>query len=753
MPYIKNSYSAVNSSSHTIAYDASENDYLILSTTSYYGSDPATPSGWTKLSYTATFQNGRNNHIFHKRVGAGDSGTVTVSSSVSGFDVQLNVFRGVHTTTAFDVTPVSRASASTDKGTAPGLTPATAGVLLFYVNFPHSINMVPEPGLMEVLRSGGEGGTINTYYTYGGEASVAIPSHEFLYGPDSNFDPTIVVFALRDDGNGHSKGHVKVSSPPCDVVHLCADQGGTGHLTGLATKDITSDVATLDGKSTTYASNLGTELQVEKNFTAFSYGVTWASADCFLACSTLATAINLESDIISFTTAGSPDLYSAYDDMAKHFILGDGTNFRVWKVDAEDSVPSGAEQPLPIVIEVDGGFEERDVGAVSSGVLQSLDHVAFAGPGTTTYRSNGIGFVYRLNTMVILGGSTTFPTSMLVGVDCARTSSLRTVSSQNQQSATQFFCAQKIQVGDGSVATIWDSSQHAMEWPSAYDEANRRVQIQVAAGTLGFVFHASDNCDFNFSSDTFNLGNHHVWELASGTSTSATYNETGATIINGDVTLQDIGRAFAGMTFDSCKEITLNAADLSGGNTIKNSADIYAVTVTNATEFARLNNCTFSGNDRAIRITGDQSGAWADPSLTVSNNNYDIEYTGSTNFTILSETPLTVLNSGSGVLTVDSAVSVKVVVKDSSDSSVIQNARVYLVADAGGDLVEDTVIISALTDANGEAENAAFNFTNNQPVKGTVRKATNSPLYIPAPISGTITANGLEVTTFLTSDE
>jgi hypothetical protein len=253
--------------------------------------------------------------------------------------------------------------------------------------------------------------------------------------------------------------------------------------------------------------------------------------------------------------------------------------------------------------------------------------------------------------MIILGGSATLPSSMQTGLECANTSSLRTVIAQNDQSNTQFYVSQKIQVGDGAAAVYWDSENHSMEWPAASSDAQKRIQAQVSAGLLGFTLKASASCNISLNS-VFNMGNYHVWEILSGTSTSATYNESGCIVLNGDVVLNDIGRAMSGMTFSGCKEITQNSADLSGGNTITSCVDANAVVVTSEALFDNLANCTFTDNNRAIQITGNQTGSWSDPNLTVSGNTYDIEYTGTTDFSIQSANALTVNNASTGTLTI-----------------------------------------------------------------------------------------------------
>lgn len=88
-----------------------------------------------------------------------------------------------------------------------------------------------------------------------------------------------------------------------------------------------------------------------------------------------------------------------------------------------------------------------------------------------------------------------------------------------------------------------------------------------------------------------------------------------------------------------------------------------------------------------------------------------------------------------------------------TDGTPLQDARVLLEAAAGGDLSVGTDIVTGLTNVNGEAVNAGFNYTNDQPVTGWVRKSTSAPFYKQGIISGTITSTGFVATIVMISDE
>lgn len=118
-------------------------------------------------------------------------------------------------------------------------------------------------------------------------------------------------------------------------------------------------------------------------------------------------------------------------------------------------------------------------------------------------------------------------------------------------------------------------------------------------------------------------------------------------------------------------------------------------------------------------------------------------------------TTTTTTNNTGGTITVDTSVTVTVgvTVTAASTSTPIQNARVYLIAAAGGPLSAGTVILSGLTDASGVYQNTAFTYTSSQPVTGHVRKATGSPLYKAVDLSGAIGPGGYSASVLMIGDE
>jgi hypothetical protein len=641
MAYVVDKQSAGGADSLTITFEAAADDYLILMHSRQYGTVPSTPTGWTALSYTKVEENGGKNEIWHKRATSTGSDSVTVSTTVGTgrHGLQLVIVRGADATTAFDVTPTSRSSSSGATASSASITPAAADCLILHLVIPNDRTMIPAPGMLKILRSNTQlqHADAYSYYSYSKAAGATFPAITYTPELDLNINPTIVTIAFRDDGNNNRKGYVDVDNPPADIIHLLGTNGQTGNLTGTAQKDVTSAITTVQSISSSYNTNtLGAQQpSFEEGFLSSGVSTSGSTQTCGVIASELAATVDIDGDIIGFTSGGDRTFYQSFGYLAKNLAIGDGTNFDLFRVDAVDTVPSGSEAPILCVVEVGAGFENETVGTMSASVRQAIDHIVMISPAPTTYDVNGFGFLYRHNTMIILGGSTSFPAGMSTAVECARTSSLRTVNNQGQQTESQYLTGHKIQFGDGTTQTTTDFQDQSITFYGAPSVSDRKVQIQVSEGVLGVTWKLSST-DVVDLRGTFNGGDFHEWGLESGSSTSASVSEDGCKVISHNPKLQPIGRAWTGVTWKSCKRLEINGSDISGGCTIDSSTDATAsitplVAATQAALQSLLDNIAnaiFTNNPVAIRIeyTGASAPTVNFDAIVVSGNTVDLHF-------------------------------------------------------------------------------------------------------------------------------
>lgn len=274
------------------------------------------------------------------------------------------------------------------------------------------------------------------------------------------------------------------------------------------------------------------------------------------------------------------------------------------------------------------------------------------------------------------------------------------------------------------------------------------------------------------ASSTFNLKNATITALGT--------NNPGQLVFN---------NASTSSSLDTCVFAGLGISTLRAGVTATSCTwrDAGAIT----TNGAALDTCLISNNTAAAAIIGDDLDDYTDCTFesdgtghaidlgtisadaTMGWDNYDSGYassdgsTGNETITVSVDsgktltinvgsgyTTPTIYNAGAGTVDVVSGqVTTTIKVQDVTTGTVIQGARVYLVADTGGPLAVDTVIFNELTDVGGEVTDTR-SLGSNQPVVGRVRKATSGSLYKTSPIAGTIdNGAGLTLTVQLIPDE
>jgi hypothetical protein len=197
-------------------------------------------------------------------------------------------------------------------------------------------------------------------------------------------------------------------------------------------------------------------------------------------------------------------------------------------------------------------------------------------------------------------------------------------------------------------------------------------------------------------------------------------------------------------------------------NTVSGSTTTQGITIT-GNESRFTNNTLEFGSGLGHGVTG-----FADPgSYDISSNTFSgfgatgtptaaiqVEATsGTVTINVADAATATYQSAGATVVIVAGQVTTTITVRDVNTQTPIQGARVYLVANAGGSLAEGTVIINAETDVNGQVSDTR-SFASDQPISGYARKASTTPFYQNAPITGTISStNGLALTSLMIPDE
>ena len=247
---------------------------------------------------------------------------------------------------------------------------------------------------------------------------------------------------------------------------------------------------------------------------------------------------------------------------------------------------------------------------------------------------------------------------------------------------------------------------------------------------------------------------------------------TGCLLVNSaDITMA-ASHTMTNNTLSGCGNVRTNGCVFTG-NVISEPNDIYAVTCP-ITSMGNLTGNSFEsdGSNHAVQILGGAGNFTWDNTLTgyvagVTGSPITTTTTGSNQalFVNISSGTVTInVAAGATIPSVRSAGAVinvvagqrtlTVTVRDFVSKSLIENARVLIVADVGGSLAEGTVIIDkVLTNASGQVTDTR-SYGSDQPYIGTVRLASSGVFYQAASLSGTISSSAnTNLTVQLVPDE
>lgn len=611
----------------------------------------------TPIGYTASATNTAGNlssAIFTKVAGVSESPQSSSWAGATDTTCWLFVIEDVDGTTPINQIQIDAGSTQTPQ--APNLTTTandTFNLYFFGVDTggnPRQLSL--EPGLMWGDRPyPGAALEVAEGWTYQESlGSIDRPSLDISTSRQTHR----LTLCIASGGTPVVPAHTPYSSPATEIIHPLTTTTSYSNYGG-AERDV-SGVAELNGliNGVTFGHNNGTgtafsglsdinadyKTQAPANGSAIQQ---WGSCKDF-------TSIDLDAKIVAvgLRAPALGAIKGLDDDGVVVGLRSDVGDFRLWAVGGLDTSPALSGYNTVVFQPDSATFELEEVGTFIAST--SIGFVLSSHKALPSGTRNVIGSseFHVVNTNVIVGGTQTFPATLTGFMDSLKASKLRLVQAQGGASQRQVFSLQQLQIGDGSLPTYFADPNTSLEFSASANIPSKAVQLQLPAGTLGFTLYGVSGDTIDLSSIVMSCENDWYYTVDASSTSAATWVIVAHTIIGATVTLQDVFTAASGFTFSGCIINDLNGADLSGGCVFSDTL----MTVTTEGELTDVSNGTFVNSATAILITGDQTGTWTEKFLAVDNNTFDIEYSGSTNFSLSSATALSVNNSGSGVLTV-----------------------------------------------------------------------------------------------------
>lgn len=677
MAYVVSTKSTLGSGgSITITLPSHQDDDVVFVIFNSLNAGTVTGPGgsWQTLTSVVNYGSSRNAGYYQRVVTAPLSDpTITYTSTGQKCAAMAIVIRGadVSTTTSALDSEGATTGSSVFSVTSPALTLTDSNSLILLVATSQRGDEGAWFGPGECVELGyiregvSQQGFIGAAYTY--HQGTPSDTYTAYTGKDSGKNLGIFAFSILDDGNGIVKGYPKVGC--ADLVVMNAGDHGeavsaevdvtnvsfTPQITSITSNEssVTDTVIynTFDGSAKRnlgflYPLSLGLGIRANSS----------DSPDHIMGALELNTTVDLSSKKIAISgLTGSNDI-DTLDNMGRVFGFGDNTNASFFLYDGKDSTVKSYLAIQTYVVDTSAtGYEIETYGAGSLN-WASVKHIIH-GFKASNYlsRDSAFGPLYTLNTLEMLGGSSTFPCSF---DDCAKAliaGALNTVRNQSGQTDGQFYSMHDISIGDGTDDVYWISEYQSLEFPKAYGYDSGVVQVQADAAAFTLDINATAGSTVNLDITTINCGNFHNFTINSGTSATATYSFSSCNVLNGTISLRGIANnTYSGLSLIGCKSMSLASKGFTapatknlGGVTVSNCVDTYALVVANQNELEALQNVTFTGNNYSIQITGNHGGStWDLTGATVSGGtgSFDIQYTGTGALTLTCD-------SGSGFST------------------------------------------------------------------------------------------------------
>lgn len=229
---------------------------------------------------------------------------------------------------------------------------------------------------------------------------------------------------------------------------------------------------------------------------------------------------------------------------------------------------------------------------------------------------------------------------------------------------------------------------------------------------------------------------------------NATVNFDGCSFTGLDAFTFQSGATITNTVFRGCGLVTTGGATVTD-STFTGSTATNAVTVTSVAECNAIDRCTFTGNNRAIKITA--AGEYNFDGHVFSGNTYDVENasTGAVTINNINQSNAsTAINTAGGTTTFVTAVTVTVKCVD-KDNNNLQGVVVYVENSS-----TKAQILSTTTNASGIAT-TSFNYPGSDvAINIRLRKAsTGATKYVPIKTTGTITNTGFSLTATMYVDD
>jgi len=301
------------------------------------------------------------------------------------------------------------------------------------------------------------------------------------------------------------------------------------------------------------------------------------------------------------------------------------------------------------------------------------------------------------------------------------------------------FLTGDVRVGSGATATYFKSGQ--------------KIQFRnkpVSSTLYGVTFQGSA-CNVDISGGSYGAAGSQNFLFDASDTNLNSFTLTGVQFNKANSVLFSTGESITNNVFDNCGQVKPSTSAFTN-NTFSNSVDTVGALLF-PSDSGNISDLQFINNDISVAYDSNSDDTPTFTNFVFDDLGYDVKSTDGAITIVISGTGnANSYDPAGGVVTFSNPNWIKIIVKNESTGVLLPDARVHVVADAGGSMTEGDIIINAeITGIDGEVI-GNLNYTD-QPFKGLVTETATPGLFVPKPISGTIPSGGLTVNVGLVYDE
>lgn len=562
-------------------------------------------TGWTQIATTQTANSAVTQSVWYKKAaGSSETGTLTMGTP-DGIVATVVCIRDVDPTTQVDVSAAyqSGTTATSQVSFSSQITTTTSDCLILYVigkdgiaNQSHS-----EPGIHFLVSADSGGSTATTSAAhaiawYVQRAAGNAPTDSWvsvLSGVTTHF-----AIALRNKSGGVVPAYVDDSTLPGTTMvmghHFSTLNNltfGAPSLTNIGPsgsgKAVVSDAfaATADYGINPYSAALSTTPSATAATSAAGYQITFTNTH------------DLSNDFIVGTVIASTPKMANYNHGSvaqggSYVAVADASdNYHSFQVLARDSKPNTEGRA---VFSIQPNQTTSRYGYSSSApTLSAVKKLLFLSNNPTATITLYIAEIHRARTHICAGGTSTNPVDTDGMEQIGKSFRVPLIQKTGAGGLLSYV---PIQIGGGD-AINFQIDAGALQFPKRYSTATKELNFQCGDGDIGISYAGKSGDVVKHTNSVVTSGSTYYWEIHTAATNAATWDFTGLTVVNANVTLRNV-MTFDSMTFTSCPTIVASGCALTNSTISKVPTSNDTFTSNGSTT---VDNCT-------INITNVSSG-------------------------------------------------------------------------------------------------------------------------------------------------